>query len=322
MSRLVRPLLLVVLLAGGAAARPGEPAPAPQKAPATDDPLARYRRPAGMSDDVRQQVEVVDRQGEQLPLDAAFDDERGKRVTLGEVAGGKPFLLQFVYFRCPGLCNAVLNGTLDMLHELDMRPGDEFELITVSISASETSSLASAKKESYLRQLGRPEDAPGWHFLTGSEAQIEKLTAAAGFGFRFDEETREYAHGAALFVVTPKGVLSRTLPDASYEARSVRLALIEAADGKIGTTFDQMLLFCYHFDPTTGRYTGTVMGATRVVGVLFASWLIGLVGIYLWRERRRGAATEPAALDAAQSSEPGREDTASEHEPAGAGGTR
>jgi protein SCO1/2 len=299
-SRLVPIAALLIALAGAAFAE--DPAELKKK----------YAQPKGMPAEVGASVQVVDKRNTQLPLDARFDDESGKKVTFGELLhADRPVLLQFVYFRCPGLCNAVLNGTLDTLSELEMEIGKDFDLITVSISPTETSNLARSKKEAYLHQLGRPEAAPGWHFLTGSEAQIRKLTDAAGFGFQWDEERHEYAHGAALFVVTPKGVLSNTVYGAHYYGRTVRLSLVEAADGKIGNALDRVLLFCYHFDPTTGLYTTTIMSVTRVVGLLFVTWLLGMVAIYLWRERRRAKAGETPALSDAPDPTP---------EPATAGG--
>ncbi|HBP17422.1 MAG TPA: SCO family protein [Planctomycetes bacterium] len=281
-------LLVGCLLALASAPAYAQAAPEAGKEPAKAPP--GYQEPAGMSKDVRDEAQVVDKRNAQLPLDASFDDESGQKIKFGDLlSSGRPVLLQFVYFNCPGLCSAVLNGTLECLREMEMRPGRDFELVTISISPTETSNLARQKKENHLRALGRPEDGPGWHFLTGTEAQIKKITDAAGFGFRFDEETREYAHGAAMFVVTPEGVLSQTIYGAYYEPRTVRLSLVEAADGKIGSALDRLLLFCYHFDPKTGKYTTTVMTVTRVIGTTFAVWLLGMVALYLWRERRQRA---------------------------------
>lgn len=265
--------------------------------------LSGFAAPSGMSDEVGDEAQVRDRRGEQLPLDALFDDSEGRRVRLGDFfQGEKPVLVQFVYFRCPGLCNAVLNGTLEAIGDLkSMQIGRDYDLITISINPSESPSLARAKKAAYLRELGRPEAAPGWHFLTGNEAEIKRVTQAAGFGYRFDEETKEFAHGAALFVVTPKGKLSRTVYGAYYEEQTVRLSLVEAADGQIGSALDQILLFCYHFDPDTGQYTATVMQMTRVFGVLLTLLIVSTITGFLWLERRQRARQAAAPLPSSQS---------------------
>ncbi|MBL4850628.1 MAG: SCO family protein [Planctomycetes bacterium] len=253
--------------------------------------LSGYGAPKGMSEEVGAEAKIVDKRHAQLPLDAGFDNEAGKRVKLGDYfTKGRPVLVQFVYFRCPGLCNAVLNGTLEAITDLEsMQIGQDYDLITISINPSETANLARAKKAAYLRELGRPEAGEGWHFLTGNKQEIRRVANAAGFGYRFDEESKEFAHGAALFVLTPEGKVSRTIYGAYYEEQTVRLSLVEAADGKIGSALDQILLFCYHFDPDTGEYTTTVMQLTRVFGVLLTAMIVTTIGGFLWLERRQRA---------------------------------
>lgn len=280
---------------GTAAAQEGSATTARQSAApvtsATGPDLSGYAAPEGMGEEVADEAQVTDRRGNQLPLDAGFDDEAGTRVKLGDYFGkGRPVLLQFVYFRCPGLCNAVLNGSIEAIGDLDsMKIGKDYDLLTISINPSETANLARAKKAAYLRELGQPEAAEGWHFLTGNEQEIRRVAKAAGFGYRFDEESKEFAHGAALFVLTPEGVISRTVPGAYYQEQTLRLSLVEAADGEIGTALDQILLFCYHFDPDTGEYTATVMQLTRVFGVLLTALIVSTIGGFLWLERRQRA---------------------------------
>lgn len=271
--------------------------------------LSGYAAPEGMDKEVTGEASVVDMRESQLPLDAGFDNEAGERVKLGDYFGkGRPVLVQFVYFRCPGLCNAVLNGTIEAITDLDsMKIGRDYDLLTISINPSETSNLARAKKAAYLRELGRPEAGEGWHFLTGNEQEIRRVAKAAGFGYRFDEESKEYAHGAALFVMTPEGKVSRTLTGAYFQEQTVRLSLVEAAEGQIGSTFDQILLFCYHFDPDTGEYTTTVMQLTRVFGVLLTALIVSTIGGFLWLERRqraREAAAKAATPDSTSADVP------------------
>jgi protein SCO1 len=290
-------LVLGLLVPGLVAAQEGSaPAARQSSAPVTSagragPNLSGYAAPEGMGKEVSEEATVTDRRGNQLPLDAGFDNEDGTRVKLGDYFGtGRPVLVQFVYFRCPGLCNAVLNGTLEAIGDLDsMKIGEDYDLLTISINPSETANLARAKKAAYLRELGRPEAGKGWHFLTGNEQEIRRVAKAAGFGYRFDEESKEFAHGAALFVLTPEGVISRTVPGAYYQEQTVRLSLVEAADGEIGTALDQVLLFCYHFDPDTGEYTATVMQLTRVFGVLLTALIVSTIGGFLWLERRQRA---------------------------------
>ena len=269
--------------------------------------LAGYAAPAEMPAEVGTEVSVVDKRGAELPLDALFDNAAGERVRLSEYFHqGKPVLIQFVYFRCPGLCNAVLNGTLEAITDLtSMQIGNDYDLITISINPTETANLARAKKAAYLRELGRPQAASGWHFLTGNEPEIKRVTEALGFGYRFDEESKEYAHGAALFVLTPEGTLSRTVYGAYYEEQTVRLSLVEAADGKIGSALDQILLFCYHFDPDTGQYTTTVMQMTRVFGVLLTVLIVSTIAGFLWLERRQRARLAAATPSTSPASDAG-----------------
>ena len=216
----------------------------------------------------------------------AGDGRQGHQAGAQVQKGSRPVVLQFVYFRCTSLCSAVLNSTLETFKLMKMQPGRDFDVISVSINPNETANLARAKKAAYLKELGRPEVGEGWHFLTGTRPNIQRLAAAAGFGYRFDLETREYAHGAGLFVITPEGKISRTIFGAIYEPQTLRLSLVEAADGKIGTALDRIYLFCYHYDPDTGLYTRSVMRITRLLGLGLLFALLSTVGFLLWREAR------------------------------------
>jgi protein SCO1/2 len=218
----------------------------------------------------------------QIPLDLEFADERGKPVHLKDYFDGKrPVLLTLNYYGCPMLCGLQLNGLLEGLKELSWTPGKEFEIVTVSFDPNETPILAKVKKQNYMNEYGRPEAAKGWHFLTGHEKEIKALTDAAGFGYKYNEERGEYMHTAALFILKPDGRISRYLYGITYEASPLRLSLVEAADGKVGTTIDQLILFCYHYSASEGRYALAAANVMRlggaatllvVAGFLFTFW--------------------------------------------------
>jgi len=208
---------------------------------------------------------------EQLPLDAVFKNENGESVKLGDYFGKKPVLLSLVYYECPMLCNQVLNGMVTNFRVLAFQPGQEFEVVTVSFDNRETPALAAAKKKTYIDYLPaakREGAAKGWHFLTGDAANIKRLTEAVGFRYRFDSETNQFAHASAIYVATPQGKLARYFYGIEYAPRDVRLGLIEAAENKIGTPVDQLLLYCFHYDPATGRYGAVVMNMVQVGGIL------------------------------------------------------
>ena len=208
---------------------------------------------------------------EQLPLDLVFKDENGANVKLGDFFGKKPVVLSLVYYQCPMLCNQVLNGMVTAFKVMNFKPGQEFEVVTVSFDPRETPALAAAKKNTYVNYL--PEDrrsgaASGWHFLTGDEASIKRITEAVGFRYHWDEATNQFVHASAIYVTTPQGKLARYFYGIEYAPRDVRLGLIEAADNKIGSPVDQLLLYCYHYDPATGKYGAAVMNIMRVAGVI------------------------------------------------------
>lgn len=236
--------------------------------------------------DVLERVGFDQRLGERLPLDARFVDEHGRDVRLADLVGDRPAIVAFVYYECPMLCTLVLNGLVSSLRAVDLRPGRDFEVVAVGIDPAETPELARAKKERYLAEYGRPETAAGWHFLTGSEPEIARVAAAAGFRYEYVPEKDEYAHASGILVTTPDGRLARYFYGIEYAPRDVRLGLVEASNGAIGTLADQVLLLCYHWDPLTGRYGLAIMTVIRFLGGLTVLGIAVFVGRALARDRR------------------------------------
>jgi protein SCO1/2 len=234
-------------------------------------------------------VGIDQKLNDQLPLDLVFKNEKGENVKLGDYFGKKPVVLSLVYYECPMLCNQVLNGMVTAFKVMAFKPGEEFEVVTVSFDPRETAALAAAKKQTYVNYLpeaSRAKAAAGWHFLTGDEANIKRLTDAVGFRYHYDEATSQFAHASGIFVTTPQGHLARYFYGIEYAPRDLRLGLIEAADNKIGTPVDQLLLYCFHYDPATGKYGAVVMRMMQLGGGLT---LIGLVAMLFMLRRRDGA---------------------------------
>jgi protein SCO1 len=223
---------------------------------------------------------------QQVPLGLLFRDEQGREVSLAELGGGRPILLALAYYECPMLCTLVLNGLASSLKAVALDPGTDFEVVIVSFDPSEGPQLASAKRSVYLDRYGRPGTEAGWHFLTGSEEQIRALTSAVGFRYQYDESTRQFAHPSGIVLLTPAGRISRYLFGTDFVPRDVRLGLIESAAGKIGSAADAVLLFCYHYDPSTGRYTAAVWNLLRAGGA-FTVLLLGAVLTTAYRRERR-----------------------------------
>ncbi len=202
-------------------------------------------------------VAIEQKLGQQLPLELVFRDENGQPVKLGQYFGQKPVVLSLVYYDCPMLCTQVLNGMVTSFRVLPFQIGKEFDVVTVSFDPRETSPLATAKKKTYvgyLPQVMQSGATNGWHFLTGDQASITQLTDAVGFRYHWDEATKQFAHASAIMVATPQGKLSRYYYGIDYSARDLRLGLIESAQNKIGSPVDQLLLYCYHYDPAAGKY--------------------------------------------------------------------
>ncbi len=240
------------------------------------------------------EVGVVEHLDEKIPLDLVFRDENGDRVALSSFFDGRrPVVLTLNYYKCPMLCGLMLNGVLDGLNQMDWTVGEQFDVVTVSIDPTETPDLALAKKKSYLERYPRPAAERGWHFLTGSQDDIVKLAAAVGFGYVYDEQERQYAHPAVLFVITPDGRVARYLYGVEYSATTLKLALLEASEGKIGSSIDKLMLYCYQYSPDQRRYTPVAMRIMRVGGGLTAIVLLsGLSLLWIREARRRATSSE------------------------------
>ena len=230
------------------------------------------------------------RLNEQVPLDLLFRDEAGQTVRLGDYIGTaspRPTILALVYYECPMLCTVVLNGLLGSLRALSFNVGEQFNIVTVSFDPTETPSLAAAKKKEYVKRYGRPGATAGWHFLTGEETAIEQLTQAIGFRYTYDPETEQYIHASGIVVLTPQGKIARYFYGIEYAPRDLRLGLVEASANKIGSPIDQVLLFCYHYDPITGKYGLLIMNVIRVAGFATVLSLGTLIVVMLQRDRRK-----------------------------------
>jgi protein SCO1/2 len=221
-----------------------------------------------------------------LPLDTEFRDEQGRSVPLAGFFGRRPVVLAFVYYDCPMLCTQVLNALTSTLGVLALTPGRDFEVVLVSFDPREKPPLAAAKKAEYLARYKRPETADGWHFLTGEEPAIKRVTKAAGFRYVWDADTQQFAHPTGIIVVTPDGRPARYLFGIEYGPRDLRFALLEATEGKVGSVADSLLLFCYHSDPMTGRYGFVVMRALRIAGAATVLLLATFIVVMVRRETR------------------------------------
>lgn len=224
--------------------------------------------------------------GAQLPLDLVFRDESGEEVLLGRYFGQRPAILNLVYYECPMLCTLVLGGLTSALKAIPFAAGREFEIVTVSFDARDTPALAAARKAAYLARYGRAGAAEGWHFLTGDEAAIRGLTEAVGFHTTYDSTAGQYAHASGVLILTPEGKIARVFYGIEYAPRDLRLGLVEASRGEIGTFTDQLLLYCFHYDPAAGKYGAAVLNLVRAGGA--ATVLAGglVIGVFLRRERR------------------------------------
>jgi protein SCO1/2 len=223
--------------------------------------------------------------GAQIPLDLNFLDETGQQVQLSDYFGLKPAILLFAYYECPMLCPLVLEDLTHSLQGLSFTAGKDFQVITVSLDPEETPELAAAKKEAYLKQYGRESADHGWHFLTGKPEDIEELARVVGLEYAYDEAADEYAHPSGLVILTPHGRISRYIFGLDFAPRDLRLGLVEAADGKIGSTVDQLFLLCYRYDPETGKYSLFITNVLRIAAIASALALFSLVGLMVRREQ-------------------------------------
>ncbi|PYS23304.1 MAG: SCO family protein [Acidobacteria bacterium] len=235
---------------------------------------------------VLKKVGIDQKLNDQLPLDAVFKDEQGQEVRLGQFFKGKPVVIALVYYTCPMLCNQVMNGMLGSFRQNSFNIGEDFEVVTVSFDTKDTPAIAAAKKTTYIAGYNRPSGNAGWHFLTGDDANIKRLADAVGFRYAWDEQTKQFAHASGIMIATPEGKLARYFYGIDYPARDVRLALVEASANKIGTPVDALMLYCYHYDPSTGKYGVVIMNVIRVAGVLTIILIVGLLLILRKRSAR------------------------------------
>ncbi len=244
--------------------------------------------PAGERPEALREVGFDQNLDQALPLDTEFVDEHGRTVRIGDYFGkGRPVVLAFVYYGCPMLCLQSLSSLASTLGVLAENPGDDFEVVSVSIDPRETPGMALAKKAHYVERSGKPSIANGWHYLTGTEPQIRRLTAAAGFRYVWDEATQQYAHPAGIVIATPAGKVSRYLFGIDYGPRDLRLAVLDASEEKIGSPLKRALLYCYHYDLATGRYSLAIMRLVRLGAIATVLSLGTLIVVWTRRERRQ-----------------------------------
>ncbi len=281
-------LLLLFALAGSTAfAQPGQPAPV-QPSLSMQDSNLKPALPGAL-----QGVGIDQKLNQQVPLDLIFRDEAGRAVPLSSFfQTGKPVLLAPVYYRCPMLCTQILNGVASSLKAVSLNPGRDFEVLGVSFDPKDTPEIAAAKKQTYLRRYGRPNTANGWHFLTGDPANIKALMDAIGFHYKYDPATDQFAHASGIMILTPDGKLSRYFYGVEYAPRDVRLGLVEASHSKIGNPVDQILLFCYHYDPATGKNGDIAINALRAAGGGFVL-ICGAFLLIAWRRDFRAGRRAP-----------------------------
>jgi protein SCO1/2 len=263
--------LMASILGSGPPGEPGQGPPAD-------------RTPPGIIELAWQQ-----RLNQQVPLDLPFRDESGRSVRLSELAGTRPLILVLAYYRCPQLCNLVLNGLLEGLRGVEFRAGQEFEVVMVSFDARETPEIARAKRDSYVASYARPGTEDHWHFLTGDEPEIARLAEAIGFRYAFDAAHDRFNHASGITVLTSDGRVSRYLFGIRFAARDLRLAIVEASAGKVGSVTDQFLLYCFHYDPATGKYLFAIMTAMRIGGALTVA-ILAVFLVRAWRQDRRRTA--------------------------------
>jgi len=240
------------------------------------------------------QVGIDAKMGAPLPLDLKFKDETGKAVILSDYFhSGRPVLIAPVYYNCTMLCNQVLNGMVSSLNVLKFNAGTEFDVLAVSFDPRETPELAAEKRRTYLDRYKRPGAEKGFHFLTGDDANIKPLMKAIGFRYAWDEQTSQFAHASTLVLITPEGKVAQYYYGIEYSPKDMRLGIIEASQEKVGNVVDQIILYCFHYDPTTGKYGTATMNAMRLGGVLTVVLLVGFIAVSL-RKEKTGVMNMPA----------------------------
>ena len=247
--------------------------------------LAQMGNPTGqdIQSPILADVRIDQKLNQQVPLDLTFQDESGRTVPLGTYFGKKPVILTLVYYQCPMLCTQVLNGMTSTLKTLTFDAGKDFEVVAVSIDPRETPQMAAEKKAVYLKEYNRPGDDQGWHFLVGNQQNISALADAVGFRYAWDARTQQYAHATAIMVLTPGGKLAQYFYGIEYSPRDVRFGLVQASQGRIGTLVDSVLLYCYHYDPTAGKY-GLVVTRALQLGAGATLLILGGFLIIMFKE--------------------------------------
>lgn len=233
------------------------------------------------------EITIEQKLNAQVPLNLTFRDETGRQVQLKQYFGKKPVLLTLVYYECPSLCGLVLQGLLKSLRVINYTPGDQFEIVTVSFNPKETPQLAAAKKQNFLKEYGRLDAAKGWHFLTGEETPIRKLADSVGFRYVYDPKSGQFAHAAGIMLLTPSGKVARYFYGIEYSPRDLRLGIMDASQGKVGSPVEKVILFCYQYDPTTGKYSLAIIRVIQLAGVLTVLVLGGFISAQMYRERRK-----------------------------------
>lgn len=259
----------------------------PLYAPKTYDPSQTTSN--GLPE-ILKKIGIEQKLGDQLPLDAEFKDESGKMVKLGEVFNhDRPVILAFVYYECPMLCSEVLNGLTGSLKGISFDAGKEFDVVAISFDARENEKpgLAGNKKLAYMERYGRPGTEKGWHFLTGSQESIDVVTKAAGFSYEWDEKSNQFAHAGGIMIVTPGGKLAKYFYGIDYGPKDVKFGLMEAGDNKVGNVAEQLYLYCYHYDPATGKYGLSVLRVMRLGGIATLLGMGILLFVFLRRDRSR-----------------------------------
>jgi protein SCO1/2 len=245
-------------------------------------------------DQILQQVGIKPQFGKRIPLDLTFTNADGKSVRLADLLKDQPVILHLVYYQCPMLCKLSTDGLFRALDTLTLTPGRDFSVITLSFDPREGPDLSARARQVAMERFDRTAVAEGWSFLTGEQAAIKKLCNAVGFYYKFDEQKGQFAHASGIFVLTPDGTISRYLSGVEYSPRDLRLALVEASRDKIGTASDQVLLLCYMYDPTNGKYGLAIMTVLRTAGALTVAGLVLTIGLLIRREHRRAPTNEPA----------------------------
>jgi protein SCO1/2 len=241
--------------------------------------------PSSLKPSQLKEVTFRQRLDEQLPLDATFNDEYGRPVTLGRYFGQKkPVILAFVYYTCPMLCTQVMNGISSSLRALSFTAGQDFDVVLVSFDPRDDAAAALEKKQAHLKYWQSEQTTGGWHFLTGDEPSIRRVADAAGFTYKFDQVTGQYAHVSGILVATPDGRLARYFYGIEYSPKELRMALVESSQGHIGSPIDELLLYCYHYDPESGRYGATIMNLIRAGAVLTVAAMAAFILVMRRRE--------------------------------------